>query len=99
MAAISKPPTLSRAAAREAFRLDNGEALWRTPEGQWVVVARGQTAPFVLNNQVEWDDVALEEEVELTADADGKVRRRGRLIDPGGRAWTVPAAVRARAIT
>jgi len=99
MAAISKPPTLSRAAAREAFRLDNGEALWRTPEGQWGVVARGQTAPFVLNNQVVWEDVALEEDVELTADADGKVRRRGRLIDPGGQAWIVPAGVRARAIT
>jgi hypothetical protein len=64
-----------------------------------VVVARGQTAPFVLNNQVEWDDVALEEEVELTADADGKVRRRGRLIDSGGRVWIVPARIRARAIT
>jgi hypothetical protein len=99
MAAIGNTPILSRVAAREAFRLDTGEALWRTPTGQWVVVARGQTTPFVLNNQVEWDDVALEEEVELTADADGKVRRRGRPIASGGSAWIVPARVRARAIT
>jgi len=99
MAATSSRAAPSREAARQAFGLDAAEALWRTPEGRWVVVARGQSAPFVLNSQAEWDDVAEEHQVELTADADGRVRRRGRPVAPGGRAWVVPAAVRAHALT
>jgi hypothetical protein len=87
--------------ARRAFGLELGEAgaLWLTPEGEWVVAARGQGAPFVLNNLSEWDDVAAEDQVELTADADGRVCRRGLPVAAGDRAWVVPLVIRERALT
>jgi hypothetical protein len=59
------------AGVRRAFGLQQGEAraLWQTPGGEWVVAARGRGCPFVLRNLDEWDELAPEEEVELTADA------------------------------
>jgi hypothetical protein len=86
--------------AIRAFGLEPDEAgaLWLTPEGAWVVVARGQLAPFVLNNLTEWRDVATEDQVELTADGDGRVRRRGVPVAVGGPAWVLPMTVRERAL-
>jgi hypothetical protein len=86
--------------ARRAFGLEPDEAgaLWQTPAGAWVVVARGQRAPFVLNNLAEWRDVATEDQVELTADGDGRVRRHGVPVVIGGRAWVLPLTVRERAL-
>jgi hypothetical protein len=93
----NRPP---QAAARRAFSLDLGQAraLWLTPEGEWVAVARGQRDPFVLYNLLEWDDVAEEGEVELTADADGRVARGGRPLAPGDPAWVVSLAIRGAAL-
>jgi hypothetical protein len=86
--------------ARAAFRLESDEAgaMWRTPEGGWVVVTRGQVAPFVLNDLAEWEAVACEHEVALTADANGRVRRHGSLV-PDDIAWVIPAEVRTRALS
>jgi hypothetical protein len=95
----SKFPLSSPEEARAAFRLEPDEAgaLWRTPEGSWVVVARGQSAPFVLNDLAEWEAVACEHEVALTADADGRVHRRESLARDD-LAWVIPDEVRARAL-
>jgi hypothetical protein len=95
-----KPPLSSAEEARAAFGLEPDEAgaLWRTPAGDWVVVARGQMAPFILNDLAEWEAVACENEVALTADANGRVRRRGSLV-PGNLAWVIPDEVRARALS
>jgi hypothetical protein len=93
------PPLASAEEARDAFRLEPDEAgaLWRTPAGGWVVVARGQLAPFVLNDLAEWEAVACEHEVALTADASGRVRRRGAPARDD-LAWVIPDEVRARAL-
>jgi hypothetical protein len=90
----------SRAGVRRAFGLQQGDAraLWQTPGGEWVVVARGRGCPFVLRNLDEWDDLAPEEGVELTADAEGRVRRRGEPVAPGDPAWMVPGEVCAGAL-
>jgi hypothetical protein len=87
--------------ARRAFglELDEAGALWLTPEGEWVVVARGQRAPFVLNNLSEWQEVATEEQIELTADADGRVCRHGVAVAAEDRAWVLPVVIREQAIT
>jgi len=78
--------------------LEVGTALWRTPEGQWVVVWRGERVPFVLNTRSEWNRVVTEGESALTADASGRVLRNGALIAPGDPAWIVPPEVRANAV-
>jgi hypothetical protein len=90
----------AQAGARRAFGLGTHEAvaLWQTPEGDWVAVARGRQSPFALYNLLEWDDAAGADAVELTADADGRVRRRGEPAGPGDPAWVVPQAVRAGAL-
>jgi hypothetical protein len=49
-------------------------------------------------NLDEWDDLAPEEGVELTADAEGRVRRGGELVAPGDPAWVVPGEVCAGAL-
>jgi hypothetical protein len=89
----------SRAGVRRAFGLAPGEAraLWEAPDGEWVLVVRGQGCPFVLRNLDEWHELAPEEEVELMADAGGRVRRRGEPVAPGDPAWVVPEEVRAGA--
>jgi hypothetical protein len=89
------------AGVRRAFGLAPGEAsaLWATPEGEWVVVARGLRSPFAVRNLDEWDDLTPEEGVELTADAEGRVRRRGEPVAPGDPAWGVPGEVCAGALT
>jgi hypothetical protein len=86
--------------ARWAFGLGLREsrALWRTPEGEWVVVVRGQSCPFALRNLTEWDDEAAEATVELVATADGRVLRRGEPVAPGDPAWVLPVAVRQDAL-
>jgi hypothetical protein len=72
--------------------------LWQTPEGEWVVLWRGEHAPLMLSNRAEWNDVIEEAQVELTADADGRVRRRGTLVAADSPDWVVPAPLRARAL-
>jgi hypothetical protein len=49
-------------------------------------------------NVVEWEDGAAADGVELTADADGRVRRRGEPAGLGDPAWVVPEVVRAGAL-
>ena len=78
--------------------LDGGTALWRTPEGEWVVVWRGERVPFVLNTRAEWNRVVAEGESALTADASGRVWRDGAPVAPGDPAWVVPPEVRANAV-
>src|SRR3954465_8533488 len=73
-------------------------ALWRTPEGEWVVVWQGERDPFVLNTRGEWNRVVSEGESTLTADASGRVRRNGVPVAPGDPAWVVPVEVRANAV-
>jgi hypothetical protein len=98
--AAAQTPLSSVADACAAFHLEADEAgaLWQTPTGVWVVVARGQVAPYILNDLAEWQAVACEDEVALTADPDGHVRRHGSPMsdDP---AWVVPDAVRAQALS
>jgi hypothetical protein len=79
--------------------LDPDAPLWQTPEGEWVVLWRGENAPLMLSTLPEWNDVIAEAEVELTADADGRVRRRGTLVAADSPDWVVPAPLRARALT
>jgi hypothetical protein len=78
--------------------LEGGSALWRTPEGQWVVVWRGERVYFVLNTRGEWNRVVAEGESALTADASGRVWRDGAPVAPGDPAWVVPPEVRAHAV-
>ena len=58
----------------------------------------GAGPPFALRNLTEWDGAAAEGDVELTADAAGRVLRRGQPVAPGDLAWLLPLAVRAGAL-
>lgn len=89
-----------RASARRAFglNLQAARALWQTPEGEWVVVARGKVVPFALSNLTEWDGQAVEGDPELTADAAGRVLRRGQPVALDERDWVLPLAVRDAAL-
>jgi hypothetical protein len=97
---IIKKKGTPAAHARRAFGLglQESRALWRTPEGDWVVVVRGQGLLFALPNLTEWDAGAGEAAVELTATADGRVLRCGELVAPGDPAWILPLAVRQGAL-